>query len=265
VVVAQKAGTVQLLSEGRFRLGPGSGETAHRVEEMRDEDVGGDEAEPLKRRPDRAAKRKQRSARADVFTGMALSNIVMFAIITASAATLGKHGATDVTSAAQAAQALKPVAGSAASTLFALGFIGSGMLAVPVLAGSGSAGLAGLLGKPWGMSKDVGKAPLFYALLAVGTLGGTVLTLVGLDPIKLLVLSAIVNGVAAVPFLVLMMVISDSRAVMGEHRNGRAARLLGWATTALMAVAAVTMIVLLFTGRGCVLRPWFPRLAAAGR
>jgi NRAMP (natural resistance-associated macrophage protein)-like metal ion transporter len=223
-------------------------QTAHRVEEMRDEDAGGDKAVPLKRRRAKAARRKQRMARADVFTGMALSNIVMFAIITASAATLGKHGATDVTSAAQAARALKPVAGSAASTLFALGFIGSGMLAVPVLAGSGSAGLAGLLGKPWGMSKSARKAPLFYALLAAGTVGGTVLTLVGLDPIKLLVLSAIVNGVAAVPFLVLVMVISDSRALMGEHRNGHAARILGWATTALMAVAAVAMIVLLFTG-----------------
>lgn len=223
-------------------------QTAHRVEEMRDEDLGGERAVPLKRRGAHQAKVRQRTARADVFSGMALSNIVMFAIITATAATLGKHSGTDVTSAAQAAQALKPVAGSLASTLFALGFIGSGMLAVPVLAGSGSAGLAGLLGKPWGMEKDVKKAPLFYALLALGTMGGTALTLVGLDPIKLLVFSAIVNGVAAVPFLVLVMVLSDSRRLMGKQRNGMLARILGWTATALMAVAAVAMLVLQFGG-----------------
>jgi Mn2+/Fe2+ NRAMP family transporter len=223
-------------------------QTAHRVEEMRDEAAGGGRALPLKRRDPAEARRRQRDARTDVFTGMTLSNIVMFAIITATAATLGKHGATDVSSAAQAAQALKPVAGSLASTLFALGFIGSGMLAVPVLAGSGSAGLAGLLGKPWGMGKDVRKAPLFYVLLALGTVGGTALTLVGLDPIKLLVFSATVNGVAAVPFLILVMVLSDSRRLMGEQRNGMLARILGWTATGLMGAAAVAMLVLQFGG-----------------
>jgi Mn2+/Fe2+ NRAMP family transporter len=223
-------------------------QTANRVEEMREEDVGGARALPLSRRTTRGAKRKQRNARIDVFTGMGFSNLVMFAIITATAATIGNHGQQDITSAAQAAQALKPAAGSAASTIFALGFIGSGMLAVPVLAGSGSVGLAGLLGKPWGLSKSVSKAPFFYALLTLGTVGGTALTLASIDPIKLLVLSATVNGIAAAPFLLVVMIISRNRAIMGEHRNGYLAATLGWATVALMTAAAVAMLVLTFRG-----------------
>jgi Mn2+/Fe2+ NRAMP family transporter len=93
----------------------------------------------------------------------------MFAIITATAATLGRHGGQDITSAAQASGALKPAAGSLASVLFALGFVGSGTLAVPVLAGAGSVGLAGLLGKPWGLSRSYRNAPLFYTLIVCST------------------------------------------------------------------------------------------------
>ncbi|MFL6113269.1 MAG: Nramp family divalent metal transporter [Catenulispora sp.] len=226
-------------------------QTANRVEEMRreaEEKTGDDQPKPLSERSHAAAKRKQRRARADVFTGMAFSNLVMFAIITATAATLGKGPGQDITSAAQAAQALKPVAGSAASAIFALGFIGSGMLAVPVLAGSGSAGLAGLLGKPWGLSKSVREAPAFYSLLAAGTVGGTLLTLTAVDPIKLLVLSATVNGIAAAPFLLVVMLIAGNRAIMGEHRNGKLAATLGWITFAMMTAAAVAMIALIFIG-----------------
>ncbi len=123
-------------------------QTANRVEEMRAEDAGGDSPVPLARRTTLGAKGKTRSSRFDVFTGMGLSNLVMFAIITATASTLGLHKSTDITSAAQAAGALRPIAGSLASTLFALGFIGSGMLAVPVLAGAGSVGLAWLPARP---------------------------------------------------------------------------------------------------------------------
>lgn len=221
-------------------------QTANRVEEMRAEDAGGDRPLPLPRRHD--ARRKQRHARVDVFFGIGFSNLVMFAIITATAATVGKHGSADITSAAQAAEALKPAAGSAASAIFALGFIASGTLAVPVLAGSGSVGLAGLLGKPWGLSKSVRNAPFFYSLLAVGTVGGTLLTLFSIDPIKLLVLSATVNGIAAAPFLLVVMLIAGNRTLMGEHRNGRLATVLGWGTVVLMTVAAVAMLVLTFGG-----------------
>jgi Mn2+/Fe2+ NRAMP family transporter len=219
-------------------------QTADRVEEMRAEDGGGAPI-PLDRRTTLGAKGKERSSRFDVFTGMGLSNLVMFAVITATASTLGKGKGTDITSAAQAAGALKPVAGSLASTLFALGFIGSGMLAVPVLAGAGSVGLAGLLGKPWGLSLSLRKAPLFYVLLAVGTLGGTVLTLTSINPIRLLVLVAIVNGIAAAPFLIVLMIISRNRTLMGASRNQALAAVLGWGTVALMTVAAIAMLALL--------------------
>jgi NRAMP (natural resistance-associated macrophage protein)-like metal ion transporter len=219
-------------------------QTADRVEEMRAEDGGG-EPIPLDRRTTLGARGKERSSRFDVFTGMSLSNLVMFAVITATASTLGAHKGTDITSAAQAAGALKPVAGSLAETLFALGFIGSGMLAVPVLAAAGSVGLAGLLGRPWGLSLSPRKAPLFYILLAAGTLGGTALTLTSVNPISLLVLVAIVNGIAAAPFLIVVMIISHNRALMGASRNGALAAVLGWGTVALMTAAALAMLALL--------------------
>jgi NRAMP (natural resistance-associated macrophage protein)-like metal ion transporter len=224
-------------------------QTADRVEEMRDEarkKKGDDEPEPLRERSRDEAKKKKRQSRIDVFTGMGFSTLVMFAIITATASTIGKGQPQDITSAAQAAQALAPAAGSAASAIFALGFIGSGMLAVPVLAGSGSVGLAGLLGKPWGLSKSVRDAPLFYGLLLAGTIGGTVLTLLSIDPIKLLVLSATVNGVAAAPFLLVVMLIAGNRTIMGQHRNGVLATILGWFTFGVMTAAAVTMLLLTF-------------------
>ena len=217
-------------------------QTANRVEEMRAEDAGGGNPVPLARRTTLGARGKTRSSRFDVFTGMALSNLVMFAIITATASTLGLRKSTDITSAAQAAGALRPIAGPLASTLFALGFIGSGMLAVPVLAGAGSAGLAGLLGRPWGLSLPPREAPLFYVLLGAGTVGGTALTVAPVNPISLLVPVAIVNGIAAAPFLIVVMIISRNRPLMGDNRNGSLAAILGWATVALMTAAAVAVL-----------------------
>ena len=100
--------------------------------------------------------------------------------------------------------------------------------------------MAGLLGKRFGFSRSVKKAPVFYSLVAVGTLGGTILTLTHVDPVQLLVISAYINGIAAAPFLLLVMLISNNHPIMGEHRNGRLAATLGWATFALMAAAAIT-------------------------
>ena len=216
-------------------------QSMHRLEEMRDEPEGGDEPEQLSDRSDLAAKKKERTSRFDVFSGMAFSNIVMFAIIVTTAATLGKHGKHNIQSAAEAASALKPVAGRFASTLFALGFIGAGMLAIPVLAGAGSAGMAGLLGKATGFSRSPRKAPTFYGLVLVGTLGGAALSLLGINPIRLLVFVAVLNGVAAAPFLVLVMLISNDKKIMGDYSNGKLARILGWGTTALMTAAAVIL------------------------
>lgn len=217
-------------------------QSVHRVEDMRDEDAGGRKAVALaERRPGRA-RRKLLSARLDVIVGMLFSNVVMFAIITATAATLHAHGKTNLNSAADAAKALEPLAGRWAGALFALGFIGSGMLAIPVLAGSGAAGMAGLLGKRLGFSRSIRKAPVFYGLVALGSLGGTALTLTHVDPVQLLVISAYLNGIAAAPFLILVMLISGNRAIMGDYRNGRLAAILGWLTAGLMAAAALTSL-----------------------
>ena len=217
-------------------------QSGYRVESMRDERVGGARIKPLLRRSDAHATWKPGASRMDVFSGMVLSNVVMFAIITVTAVTLGARGSRGITSAAQAASALKPVAGSLATTLCALGFIGSGMLAVPVLAGSASLGISGLLGRQWGFSRSLRKAPLFFALVAAGTVGGTVLTLTPVNPITLLVFVALVNGLAAAPFLIIVMLISRRGDLMGKYRNGPLAASLGWLTVGVMAAAAIATI-----------------------
>lgn len=210
-------------------------QSAQRVEEGRDEDLDGRHAPPLKDRGPRGARRRLRNGRTDVFTGMIFSVLIMFAIIAATAATLGAHHKT-VTSAAEAAKALEPVAGTWAGALFAIGFIGSGILAVPVLAASGSAGLAALLDKKWGLEKSPRKAPVFYGLIGVGILAGIALAVFVHNPIQLLVLSALVNGIAAGPFLVIMMLIGRDRRIMGKYRNRWLSQTLGWITTAVMCV-----------------------------
>ena len=220
-------------------------QSLNRLEEMRDEPEGGTRPIPLSRRSKRDAHDKESTSRFDVFGGMAFSNIVMFAIIVTAASTLGAHGIHDISGASQAASALRPLAGRFASTLFALGFIGSGMLAIPVLAGSGAAGMAGLLGKNAGFSRKLRDAPVFYGLVALGTLGGTALSLLHVNPIHLLVFVAVVNGVAAAPFLVVVMLVSGSRSMMKDQANGRLATVLGWLTVALMAVVAVGVLLTL--------------------
>jgi Mn2+/Fe2+ NRAMP family transporter len=220
-------------------------QNAHRIEELRDDPVGGDDPVPLPERADVEATHKQRTSRLDVFAGMAFSNVVMFAIIVATASTLGAHGSVQIDSAAQAARALRPIAGSASTVLFALGFIGAGCLAIPVLAGSGSAGMAGLLGKPWGFSRSIREAPLFYVLVAGGTIGGTILSLLGVNPISLLVVVAVINGLAAAPFLIIVMLIARNRHLMGDYTNARLANTLGWLTIALMTAAAIGLVLTL--------------------
>jgi NRAMP (natural resistance-associated macrophage protein)-like metal ion transporter len=222
-------------------------QTAHRVQELRAEATGDTRVRTLAARTDRSAKRKRFEARVDVFSGMLLSQVVMFAIITASAASLGSHG-RKVNTAADAAHALTPIAGPAAEVLFALGFIGAGMLAVPVLAGSGSVGLAGLLDKPWGFDRSPARAPLFFALVAGGTIGGTVLSVLLASPIALLVIVAVINGIAAAPFLVVVMLIAGDRRIMGTSRNGRLATVLGWGTVAIMAGAGLVGVWQALTG-----------------
>lgn len=216
-------------------------QSAHRVEEMRAEDLGGKSPLALPDREDSEARSKLRAARADVFVGMFFSVLVMFAIMTATAATLGRNG-TDINSAADAAKALEPVAGPAAKILFSIGFIGSGILGVPVLAGSASVGLAGLTGTRWGFDRSPRKARTFYILLGVGTLGGVLIALFVDNPIGLLVFTAVLNGIAAAPFLVVTMLISGDKKIMGRYVNGRVAATVGWTTAAIMAGAGVVGI-----------------------
>jgi len=216
-------------------------QSANRLEEMRDAPEHGSLPETLKMRSQSRAQLKQRTSRLDVFSGMAFSNIVMFAVIATTAETLHVHHVTNIQSAAQAASSLKPFAGGLASVIFALGFIGSGLLAVPVLAASGSVGLSGLLGKDWGFSRSVREAPLFYVLVGLGTIGGTALSLLNVNPIKLLVFVAVINGVIAAPLLVVVLIVSNNRRLMGDYVNGHWANALGWLTFALMAVASIAL------------------------
>jgi Mn2+/Fe2+ NRAMP family transporter len=216
-------------------------QSADRLEEMRLEPEGGLVASPLRKRSHSHAARKQRLSRVDVFSGMAFSNIVMFSIIAATAATLHVHNLDNVQSAAQAANSLKPLAGRFASVIFALGFIGSGLLAVPVLAASGSIGLSGLLKKKWGFSLSIRKAPLFYGLVGVGTIGGTALSLLAINPIKLLVFVAVINGVIAAPLLAVVLIVSNSRHLMGKYVNGPLANIVGGLAFSVMALASIAL------------------------
>jgi Mn2+/Fe2+ NRAMP family transporter len=213
-------------------------QTAQRIEELRSEDLGGDAAPSLNDRSEPGAQRRLITGRVDVFTGMVFSVLIMFAIMAATAATLGAHHKA-VSSAAEAATALEPIAGTYAGALFAVGFIGSGVLAVPVLAAAGASGMSALLNKNWGLEKSPRRAPLFYILLGVGMVAGTILAIVSQNPIHVLVLSAIVNGIAAGPFLIIMMIVSNNHDIMGRYRNGRLAQTMGWITAIIMCIAGI--------------------------
>jgi Mn2+/Fe2+ NRAMP family transporter len=164
---------------------------------------------------------------------MLLSNLVMFAIIVSTAATLHAHGQSDLNSAADAARALEPLAGRWAGMLFALGFIGSGMLAIPVLAGSGAAGSCRPVRQTF---RVLPLSPPGTRLLRPRRCGNHwwhPADLTHVDPVQLLVISAFVNGLAATPFLIIVMLISRDRTLMGKHSNGRLSTILGWITVTL--------------------------------
>lgn len=214
-------------------------QSAYRVEEMEEMGIA-----PMAEETPEEIGEEESMEKFDVFFGMGFSNLVMFAIMLATASVFGHHGLT-INSAADAAAALKPVAGRWASLLFAVGFIGSGFLAVPVLAGSGAAAASGLMNRRYGFGQKAADAPLFYGLVLLGMAAGTALTLVHVNPIRLLVFVAELNGVAAVPFLLIVMIVSSSREIMGDYRNGKFATTLGWLTVALMSVASVGLFLTL--------------------
>lgn len=174
----------------------------------------------------------------DTWVGMALSNTVAFFIILSAAATLHAHH-VDVKTTADAASALKPIAGEMAFALFSLGIVGTGLLALPVLAGSAAYAMAGAMKWRNSLALQVNLAKQFYAVIAVATLGGVVLTFMHLDPIKALYWSAVINGIAAVPIMALVMLMAGSRAVMGKFALNGVLLWVGWLATVVMGMAAV--------------------------
>jgi Mn2+/Fe2+ NRAMP family transporter len=162
-----------------------------------------------------------RAMRGDVVAGMSSGVLVMFAIMVTSAATLGVAGISTVFTAEQAAMALEPLAGSAAKYLFALGIVGTGLLAIPVLAGSTSYALAETFGWREGLSLKLSQARAFYMVIVVSMCLGMAMNLVGLDPVRALYWSAILNGVAAPPLIVMIWILSRRQSVLGERRSGR--------------------------------------------
>lgn len=177
--------------------------------------------------------------RIDTLTGMAFSSIVSLAIVFATAATLHANGIRDIETSAQAAEALRPIAGDFAFALFALGIIGTGLLAVPVLAGSAAYAVTEMFGIAGSLDDKPTKARLFYGTIAVTTLLGVSLQYVGIDPARALYWAAVVNGVLAAPLMAMMMLIVRNPRAMGRLTLGRRATITGWFATAVMAVATI--------------------------
>jgi NRAMP (natural resistance-associated macrophage protein)-like metal ion transporter len=178
----------------------------------------------------------------DVRLGMLLSNVVMYFIILATANTLFKGGHTDIQSATDAAQSLKPFCGSGSPFLLALGLIGSGFLAVPILTGSSAYALTEAFGRRHGYNQKPREAKLFYGVIAVATLVGMLLNFVGINPIRALFLTAVINGFLAPPLLVVIISVANNRRVMGERVNTRWANILGWTATVVMFASAVALV-----------------------
>jgi NRAMP (natural resistance-associated macrophage protein)-like metal ion transporter len=178
----------------------------------------------------------------DVNVGMFFSNLVMYFIILASAATLWRDDLRNIETAADAARALRPLAGDAAALLMALGLVGSGFLAVPVLTGSASYAVCEAFRWKQGLDRKPHEAPSFYALIVGSSLLGMLINFLGVNPMQALFWTAVLNGFLAPPLLVVIMLIAGNRRVMGERVNGPALQLLGWATTALMFAAAAGLL-----------------------
>jgi NRAMP (natural resistance-associated macrophage protein)-like metal ion transporter len=178
----------------------------------------------------------------DTWTGMALSNVVAFFIIITTAATLHAHGVTNIQTASQAAEALRPLAGNLTFFLFAMGIIGTGLLAVPVLAGSAAYAVAETFGFRGSLELPVGRALGFYGLISAATLVGAILAVTRIDPIAMLFWAAVINGVVAVPIMVAMMLVIGKGKGLGSLTIPAWTRVLGWAAAALMALTVVALI-----------------------
>lgn len=194
-------------------------------------------------RPPRAVQRELRTASRDVNAGMFLSNAIMFFIILTAAATLHRAGITDVETAEQAARALRPLAGPGAAVLFTAGLVGTGMLGIPVLAGSAGYAVAEAASWRAGMSESVNTARQFYGVLALAMLIGMALTFSRVNAMSLLVWSAVINGLLAPPLIAIILIVCNNAAIMGSHRNGRALNVLGGLATIIMTGAAAALVI----------------------
>jgi Mn2+/Fe2+ NRAMP family transporter len=180
--------------------------------------------------------------RGDVAAGMGAGIAVMFAIMTTAAVTLGAHGAVQVDTAQQAAAALRPLAGDLAGLLFAAGIVGTGLLAVPVLAGSTAYAIVESVGWPEGLGRRARQARAFYLVIAISILVGVAMDFLGVSPIRALYLAAILNGVAAPPLLLLILLLARSKDVLGRHRSGPLSQLLVGAAAVIMAVLSLLVV-----------------------
>jgi len=199
----------------------------------------------LRSRRAKLEKAEVRSMRTDVWSGMMLSQVVMFFIIAACGGVLYQHGITEITTAAQAAEALRPFAGNATYFLFAAGIIGTGLLAIPVLAASSSYTIAESFRWKEGLNRKLGQASAFYGVIIISMLVGLGINFIGIDPIKALIYAALANGLIAPIILFLIVRMSSDKKIMGKWRSGFISRSVGWFTTGAMAVSGVAAIIAL--------------------
>jgi Mn2+/Fe2+ NRAMP family transporter len=183
-----------------------------------------------------------RRIKLDTIVGMVFSNVIAFCVMLATAITLHQHGITDIQTTKQAAMALRPIAGDFAYTLFALGVIGTGMLAVPVLAGSAAYAVADVLDWRSGLDHTLREAKGFYTVLICATAVGILINFTAVDPIKALIWSAVANGVIAVPIMAVMLLVGTKPAILGKYTLSLRHQLLGWFATLVMLAAVLAMI-----------------------
>lgn len=208
-----------------------------------DQEVEEEKAQGRRRLSERkgATQTELRHAAWDVDAGMLFSTVVFYFIVLATAATLFEAGKTEIKSAVDAAEALRPVAGDAAGILLALGLIGSGFLAVPVLTGSAAYALAETFGWRSGLDEQPRRAKGFYLVIVISTVVGMLIDFIGINPIKALFWTAVINGLLAPPLLVLVMLVANNPSIMGDRVNGPMLNLLGWGTTVVMSAATVAL------------------------
>jgi NRAMP (natural resistance-associated macrophage protein)-like metal ion transporter len=184
-----------------------------------------------------------RNMRLDTNAGMIFSNIVMFFIIVTTASTLGTHGITHIETATQAAQALKPLAGDFAFLLFAIGIVGTGLLAIPILAGSAAYAISEVFDWKEGLNKKFKQAHGFYGIIIAATVIGVIINFLPIKPFTMLYYTAIINGIAAPPLMVLVMLIANNKKIMGKYRNAGFSNTMGWIITIIMSVSSVALLV----------------------